>query len=140
MFAVIVTNTGLQLLVLCPLTLLFALCFYFSSGFRSLFWGSLSQAIFVFLITIPDTSSPENNEVALAHPDFLCLKIQCELFSMELPCLLVVESDSVDPHPDIRGMQFPTSGGRQVTWLLLVTRFMETFQCCLLYTSDAADE
>lgn len=65
MFAVIVVSTSLQLVGLCQSTVLFGLCFYFRSEFGSLLWGRLSPAIFVFLITIPDISSPENNRRSL---------------------------------------------------------------------------
>ena len=38
------------------------------------------------MITIPDISFPENNRRSLVHLGFLCLlKIQCKLFSRELP-------------------------------------------------------
>lgn len=41
---------------------------------------------------------------------------------MELPGLLYIEGKSMDPNPDVRGAQLPTSAGGQVTpqvaWLI----------------------
>lgn len=67
--------------------------FYFSFfELESLLWASIPPATFVFLITIPDISFPENNRRSLAHLDFLCLlKIQCKLSSRERPCFFFKE-------------------------------------------------
>lgn len=88
-----------------------------NTGLGSLHWGSLPPAIFVFLITTPDISFPETNR-SPAHLDFLCLTIQCKLLSMEWPWLLLVAGDAVDPNPNSRGAQVPSSGGIRATWFV----------------------